>query len=201
MLRRPMRSSFPAIALCAALLSACGGAGAYSPPASAPAGPTDVPPLVIGLALPSGTIGIENDPVFGAVGGFTQQTYSQVLAFAPGTTVRIQNLSASTVHTLNVIGTVSGAPAFPSAPLLSTAAAGTPGVLDASYASGNIAAGALSAPLTLTAGAYYLGCAYHYAGPTNMRSVLVVSAGATPGPQATPASGSGGAGACSGAYC
>ena len=207
-----MRIKFPEI-LCVALISlaACGGGGSggggYSAPTtggSTPAPPTGVASLTIGVALPSGTIGVENDPVYGIVGGYTQAVYSQVMAFAPGASVRIQNLSSTTTHTLNVIGTVSGAPSFPANPTLSSAAAGTPGTLDANYASGNIAPGAIVGPVTLTAGTYYLGCAYHYLSPNNMRSALVVAAAATPGPQATPqpttGGGVGGSG-CVGSYC
>lgn len=197
-----------ALSIAALTLAACGGGGGgYSAPVGGGGGgglpqPPGVQGLVIGLALPTGTIGVENDPVFGTVGGFTQQTYSQVLGFAPGASVKIQNLSSTTIHTFNVIGTVSGAPSFPANPALSTSASGTPGMLDANYASGNIAAGATVGPLTLVAGTYYIGCAYHYQANT-MRSALVVSAAATPGPQATPlpANTSPPAGGCIGNYC
>jgi hypothetical protein len=188
-----MHSKVPGIALsiAALALAACGGGGGgYSPPGGGGGGvvipqPPGVQALVIGLALPTGTIGVENDPMFGTVGGFTQQTYSQVLAFSPGASVKIQNLSSTTIHTLNVVGTVTGAPSFPANPALTTGAAGTPGTLDANFASGNIAPGASIGPLTLVAGTYYIGCAYHYLTNT-MRTALVVAPAATPGPQATP---------------
>lgn len=205
-----MHSKFPGIVLSVAALAlaACGGGGGgYSAPvAGGGGGPVPQPPgvqaLVIGLALPSGTIGIENDPVFGMVGGFTQQTYSQVLGFAPGANIKVQNLSSTTIHTLNVLGTVTGAPSFPANPALTTTASGTPGMLDANFASGNIAPGASIGPLTLVAGTYYIGCAYHYTSNT-MRSALVVSAAATPGPQATPlpAGTTPPGGGCIGNYC
>ncbi len=44
---------------------------------------------VIKLAIPASAIGMENDPTFGSVAGFTQTTFSQVLGFAPGTQVMI----------------------------------------------------------------------------------------------------------------
>lgn len=204
-----MRFNFPGIALTIAALSlaACGGGGGGGI-AAPPAGgggvvvPPGVGPLTIGLALPTGTIGVENDPVFGIVGGFTQQVYSQVMAFSPGTAITIKNLSSTTPHTLNGIGTVSGTPSFPAAPSLTTGPAGTAGKLDASYASGTIAPNATVGPVTLSAGTYYLGCAFHYSS-NQMRSALVVAAAATPGPQATPQpSGPGGGGpGCVGGYC
>lgn len=205
-----MRSKFPGIALsiAALTLAACGGGssgggGASLPVAGVPVQPPGVAALVIGVALPTGTIGVENDPTFGTVGGFTQQTYSQVLAFAPGASVKIQNLSSTTIHTLNVVGAVSGPPSFPANPALSTGASGTPGTIDANFASGNIAPGATIGPFTLVAGTYYIGCAYHYLSNT-MRSALVVAPAATPGPQATPVPSSGNPGGgtgCVGSYC
>jgi plastocyanin len=104
-----------------------------------------------------------------------------VLAFAPGTTITIKNLSSTDAHTLNVLSTS----AFPAAPAMSTGSSGTTS-LDASYASGSIAPGG-SVTVTLSnPGTYYIGCAYHYMDATSMRDVLLVSSTATPGPQATP---------------
>jgi plastocyanin len=173
------------------LLAACGGGGGSgggsvtpgSGPTSTPApSPTGVAANTIGIALPTGPIGTVNSATYGTVGGYTQMTYSQTLAFAPGTTVTIKNLSTTNAHTLNVLSTS----AFPASPTLSTAASGTTS-LDANYASGSIAPGG-SVTVTLSnPGTYYIGCAYHYMDSPSMRDVLLVSANATPGPQATVA--------------
>lgn len=173
------------------LLAACGGGGggggggitpvggSTNPPAPAPTG---VGTNAIGIALPSGPIGTVASATYGTVGGFTQSVYSQTLAFAPGTTITIKNLSATNAHTLNVLSTSS----FPASPTLSTASSGTTS-LDANYASGSIAPGG-SVTVTLSnPGTYYIGCAYHYMNSPSMRDVLLVSSSATPGPQATPA--------------
>lgn len=186
-----------------AALAACGGGGGggVTPTGGGGGGgtqPTPPPPVTantIGIALPSGPIGTVSTASSGTVGGFTQQTYSQTLAFAPGTTVTIKNLSASTAHTLNVLST-SG---FPANPTLSTSASGTSS-LDGSYASGTIAPGGSVTVTLATAGTYYIGCAYHYMNTPSMRDVLVVSASATPGPQATPQPSSGGTPAPGGGY-
>jgi plastocyanin len=150
------------------------------------------------MATPTGTIGSLSTQ-FGMVGGYTQQTYSQVLAFAPGTTITIKNLSSTQVHTLNVLS-MSGFPAQPAT--ISTSESGGAN-LAAGFATGNIPAGG-SMQITLnTPGTYYIGCAYHYNDAVSMRDVLIVSASATPGPQATPppSGGSGGGSGCTGPYC
>jgi plastocyanin len=110
-----------------------------------------------------------------------------VLAFAPGTTVTIKNLSSTTAHTLNVLSTSS----FPASPTLSTTASGSSS-LDANYTSGSIAPGGTVTVTLSNPGTYYIGCAYHYMTSPSMRDVLLVSANATPGPQATPQPTSGG---------
>lgn len=184
-------------------LAACGGGGGGggTPPSNNGGGPTPVPAptgvaaKTIGIALPSGPMGTVNTAPYGTVGGFTQQTYSQVLAFAPGTIVTIKNLSSTNAHTLNVLSTS----AFPASPTLSTASSGT-NSLDGSYASGSIAPGGSVTVTLATAGTYYIGCAYHYMTSPSMRDVLLVSASATPGPQATPAPSSGGTPAPGGGY-
>lgn len=171
----------------AASLAACGGGsgGSVAPPGGGGPTPTPVPSGAgaesIGIALPSGPIGTVDSAQFGVLGGFTQQTYSQVLAFPPGTTVTLKNLSSTTPHTLNVLGTS----AFPAAPSLSTSASGS-STLDANYASGSIAPGGSVTVTLSTPGTYYIGCAYHYMTSPSMRDVLLVSSSATPGPQATP---------------
>lgn len=183
-----------------ASLTACGGGGGYSPPSGGGGGGSQPPPSgvgtkTVGLALPDGTIGTVHSS-FGVVGGYTQSTYSQVLAFAPGTTITLKNLSSNTVHTLNVLST-SG---FPANPALSAAAAGGSD-LAAGFASGNIPAGGTMTVTLNTPGTYYIGCAYHFHDAVSMRDVLMVSASATPGPQATPQPSGSGGGGCTGIYC
>lgn len=179
-----------------ATLVACGGGGgggSVSPPSSpggggtpAPA-PTGVAAMTIGMAVPSGTIGSVNTAPFGVVGGYTQQVYSQVLAFAPGTQITIKNLSTSGPHTLNVLSMSS----FPANPTLDSSSSNSTS-LDASYRSGTINPGG-SVTVTLSnPGTYYIGCAFHYFDAVSMRDVLLVSSSATPGPQATPQPSSGG---------
>jgi len=196
------------LAALAVSLAACGGgaAGGYSPPGttggttSSP--PTGVSSFTIGFALPDGTIGVVKDPTFGTVGGYTQNVYSQTIAFPPGTVVTLRNLSTSTDHTLNVLST-TGFPAAPSLP--TTASGGT--ALTAGYTSGTIHGGQSVSVTLSTPGVYYIGCAYHYMDAISMRDVIQVSSSAVPGPQATPQPSSGGGGfggggnGCIGPYC
>lgn len=184
-------------------LAACGGGGGTSgggytggsPPVAAtptpsptpvPAAPTPTPtavPQQISMAIPSSAMGSVNDPVLGAIGGYTQALYSQTLAFVPGAQIMIKNAQAvagGIPHTLNVVSQSS----FPAAPAISTTASGGT-TMSATFASGNVAAQQSIGPITLAAGTYFIGCAYHYAS-NSMRTVLTVSASATPGPQATP---------------
>ena len=174
-------------------LSACGGGGGGAAPSTVGVTttpvttPTQAPtatPQVITMALPGGSaIGTETDPTYGAVAGYTEQSYSQVLAFPPGMQVMIVNgqpSTSATPHTLNVLSQTS----FPANPALSTAAAGGT-TLAAGFASGSINAGSQVGPITLTAGTYYVGCGFHYLSNA-MRTVLVVAANTNPGPQATP---------------
>ena len=153
------------------------------PPAPSVSSPAAIPPStqqVISVAFPTTAIGRETDPTFGAVAGYTQSTFSQVLGFAPGTQIMIRNADATRPHTLGDLGTV-GFPASGSA--LSTTRTNS-ATFGPNWQSGNLNAGQIVGPITLTAGTYYIGCAYHYASD-GMRDVLVVAAGATPGPQAT----------------
>jgi predicted lipoprotein with Yx(FWY)xxD motif len=156
-----------------------------TPPPSATVAPTATPApstqQIVGIALPTGTMGSLTDPAFGLIGGYTEATSSQVLFFASGTQVMIKNLSAGDVHTLNVLSTTGP---FPANPTLSPTAAGG-STLAAGYASGSVNAGTLVGPVTLQTGTYWIGCAFHYA-RNNMRDVLIVGGTATPGPQATP---------------
>ncbi len=174
----------------AASLAACGGGSSGStgvtPPPGAAATPspasTTPPPVttqqVVTLALPSSAIGVVDDPTFGTVAGFTQTVFSQVLGFAPGSQIMVRNGQSSVPHTFNVVSTTG----FTNAALSTSASGGS--AVGGGFASGVIAPGALAGPFTLAGGTYWLGCAFHYAS-NGMRTVLVVAAGATPGPQAT----------------
>lgn len=180
-----------------ALLVACGGGG-YSAPGGGNGGGGGggggggVSGDTIGMSLPTSSIGHENDPSWGAVGGYTQSARSQVIAFPPGTTITIKNLSSTIKHTLNVISTTSGPPAnFPSNPSLSISASGGT-TFGAGYASGSVNPGDSVSVTLANPGTYLVGCAYDYVN-YNMRDVIEVSSSATPGPQATsPPSGGGG---------
>lgn len=139
-----------------------------------------VPPKTIGFELPGEGLGVIVDPKYGPLGGYTQKTRSQVIAFKPGVTITLLNLSKSLSHTLNVVG-LNG---FPANPTLIIGPSGGP--LQAGYASGVISPGK-SVTVTLSkAGIYYVGCYFHYHSIPSMRDVIKVKAGATPGPQATP---------------
>jgi hypothetical protein len=177
----------------AALLAACGGGGGTSAGGGGgftPITPTPTPTptstattstqQVITMALPSTAMGSRSDPTFGLIGGFTQQQYSQVLGFAPGAQIMIQNGQNGLPHTLGVVSTTG----FDSGSSLSLQPTGG-STIQAGFNTGNINGGALVGPFTLTAGTFYIGCAYHYQSDT-MRTVLQVAANATPGPQATP---------------
>lgn len=195
-----------AAGLAALALAACGGGGSSgyggggggTTPGVPTATHAPVAPTTIGIGLPTG-LGTETDPTWGGpVGGFTEASYSQVLAFPVGTTVTIMNLASSTAHTLNVIGSAAAPPAsFPGSPALPTTASG--GALGTGYSSGSIAGGG-SVTVTLSnPGTFLIGCAFHYAS-NQMRDVIEVSNTATPGPQATPPPTTGGGTGC-GAYC
>lgn len=185
-----------------ASLTACGGGGgggSSTPPSMGGGGggtppPSGVGAQTIGMALPTGAIGSVNTPPFGLVGGYTQSVYSQVVAFPPGTTITLKNLSTNTAHTLNVLSTTG----FPGSPALSTTASGGT-TLAMGFASGAIAPGGTMSITLSTPGTYYIGCAFHYLS-NNMRDVVMVSASATPGPQATPQPSSGGGGGGGGGY-
>jgi plastocyanin len=206
-----------ALAIVAAALVACGG---RTGPGSGPTGSTMVlPPIdndltvtavlpkhTIGEELPSEGLGRINMPFWHAtVGGYTQMTHSQVLAFPPGTTITIRNLSKINQHTLNVVKVITGHVAdFPPNPSLPLAAHGH-GKLEAGYASGVINPGKSVTVHLDKEGTYLIGCAFHYNyAPSPMRDILVVSKKAKPGPQATtdptsrptatPTSGGGGGG-------
>lgn len=163
-------------------LGSIGGSGVSSPT------PSPLPPTAIGVAIPTQKIGVENDPTWGIVGGYTQSQTSQVLAFPPGSKITVKNLSSSDVHTLNVIAQTSGPPpAWPKSPSLSFYPSGK-GVLGIGYASGTLSPGDAVTVTLSKPGIYLIGCAYHYIYP-GMRDVIQVSASATPGPTASPGPG------------
>ncbi|HZV77261.1 MAG TPA: SCO family protein [Candidatus Babeliales bacterium] len=183
----------PAFWLCtllAAAAAACtngGGLGSVGGIGGSGA-PSPLPSSAIGVAIPTGKIGVEDDPVWGTISGYTQNKTSQVLAYPPGAKITIENLSSTTPHTLNVIAETSGPPPhWPASPSLSFNPSGN-GVLGLGYASGTLNPGA-SVTVTLSKpGIYQIGCAYHYV-EFNMRDIIQVVAGATPGPTASPGPG------------
>jgi protein SCO1/2 len=185
----------PALAAAFALVAggavaACTNGGGLGSINSGGGGPTPSPPPSngIGLGIPTGNIGVENDPVWGTVSGYTQDKTSQVLAYPPGATVTVTNLSSSSPHTLNVVGvTASPPPNWPQNPSLSFSPTGN-GVLGSDYASGTIDPGKSVKIKLKNPGTYLIGCAFHYI-EFNMRDVIQVVAGATPGPTASPGSG------------
>lgn len=184
------------LAIVAGVLVACAGrsgGGNMLPQTANVELPQIGPDLRIEAAMPKNTVGVEYMPEgLGSikmkfwktvVGGFTQSTYSQTLAFPPGTKITIRNISKSDTHTLNVVSEVSGPPAnFPASPQLSVKAHGK-GIFGTGYASGPLAPGK-SVTVTLNKeGTYLIGCAYHY--KYGMRDIVQVSSKAKPGPQAT----------------
>jgi cytochrome oxidase Cu insertion factor (SCO1/SenC/PrrC family) len=170
------------------VITACTNGGGFGSVGGGGGAPSPLPSSAIGVAIPTGRMGVENDPVWGTISGYTQEQTSQVLAFHPGLKIKIENLSKTTPHTLNVIGTASGPPPhFPKNPSLTFSPRGN-GVLGTSYASGSLNPGA-SVMVTLSKpGIYLIGCAYHYI-EFHMRDVIQVIAGATPGPTASPGPG------------
>lgn len=186
-----MKVHRPALGLGALVLAVAGactnGGGLVNAPGGGGA-PSPLPSAAIGVAIPTGKIGVENDPVWGTVGGYTQDKTSQILAFPPGSTITIQNLSQNTPHTLNVITTTKGPPPkWPSNPSLTFSPSGN-GVLGVKYASGSLNPRATVKVKLSNPGIYLIGCAYHYFG-LNMRDVIQVVASATPGPTASPGPG------------
>jgi hypothetical protein len=176
-----------------ALVAGCGGGssgGGSMAPASVPV-PTPTATAVVTatpqeiiMSLPGSTgIGTQTDPVYGAIAGYTEQTFSQVLGFVPGAQIMIvngQSAAQATPHTLNVLSQTS----FPANPTLTQTASGG-STIAAGFQSGTVSAATTIGPFTLTAGLYYIGCGFHYLS-NGMRTVLNVAAAATPGPQATP---------------
>ncbi|MGC1379590.1 MAG: SCO family protein [Candidatus Baltobacteraceae bacterium] len=150
--------------------------------------PSPLPSQAIGVAIPTGKIGVVNDPTWGTVSGYTQNQTSQVLAFPPGAKITVTNLSSVDPHTLNVIAVASAPPAnFPPSPSISFYPNGH-GVLGPGYASGTLNPGSSITVTLKNPGIYLIGCAYHYV-EFAMRDVIQVVAGATPGPTASPGKG------------
>lgn len=186
------RSSFGigAVALAlAATLAACGGggggtSGGVGGGGGIPSGPvpTSTPvstQQIVTMALPTTAMGQRTDPTFGVIGGYTQQQFSQTLAFAPGSQIMIANGQAGTPHTFGVVSTTG----FDSGAALNTSATGG-NTIQAGFNTGSVNGDTTVGPFTLAAGLYYIGCAFHYQS-NQMRTVLNVAASATPGPQAT----------------
>jgi protein SCO1 len=163
-------------------LGSIGGGGGGGSPSPLPTS------SAIGVAIPTGKIGVENDPTWATISGYTQEQTSQVLAFPPGAKITVTNLSKTTPHTLNVIATTTGPPpAWPKSPNLSFYPSGN-GVLGSGYASGTLNAGQSVTVKLSKPGIYLIGCAFHYI-EFNMRDIIQVVAGATPGPTASPGPG------------
>jgi cytochrome oxidase Cu insertion factor (SCO1/SenC/PrrC family) len=183
---RPARAATPLFVLIGLALVACtNGGGLGSTGGGGGGSPSPLPSTGIGVGIPTGKIGVETDPVWGSVSGYTQSQTSQVLAFPPGVKITITNLSTTDPHTLNVIAATKGPPPqWPASPSLSFSPNGN-GQLGPNYASGSLNPGA-SVKVTLSnPGMYLIGCAYHYVA-LNMRDVIQVVAGASPGPTASP---------------
>jgi len=192
-----------ALAFVAAVLVACGGRTA--PGFSGSSGtnmlpsidrdlavtasvPASVPRNTIGEELPDEGLGsIDAKSWKAVVGGYQQTQRSQVLAFPPGTTLTIRNLSKINQHTLDVVKVITGHVAeFPHNVNLSMTAHGN-GKLAAGYASGVINPGKSVTVHLDKEGTYIIGCAFHYEyAASPMRDVLIVSKKVKPGPQATP---------------
>jgi len=164
--------------IAALALAACGGRSATAVDggsAFTPQAPFAItftlPKDTIGEELPSEGVGSRKDPTWGKIGGFTQTTKAQVLAFPPNTTVTIRNLSKINQHTLNVVGKAAKPPAhFPANPPLGFSAKGG-GKLGIGYASGTINPGATVKVKLSKPGTYLIGCAFHYF--QGMRDVIL----------------------------
>jgi plastocyanin len=186
------KSGIVVLAAIACALAACGGGTPTNPAASNTFVQSLGPDTVVHFTLPKDTIGEElpsegvktkQDPSWGLVGGFTQSTTAQVLAFPPGTIVTIKNLSSSISHTLDVVAKRKKPPAnFPSNPSLPTQAHGN-GILGLGYASGIIGPGKTVTVTMSHKGNYLIGCAFHYA--EGMQDVVRIFPKATPGPTFT----------------
>jgi plastocyanin len=184
-------------ALAACALAACGGGGMghAGNPGALPmtvhsfqvgddmVADVNLPKNTVGEELPGEGVGTVKDKAWGMVGGFTQMTHAQVLAFPPGTKITIRNLSKTTQHTFDVVAKTSHGPAkFPSKGPSINAQGGK--TLAVGYASGPINPGKFVTLTLSKPGTYLIECAFHYG--EGMQDVLIVEANAKPGPQGTP---------------
>jgi len=184
-IRRISLGAMPIFFALAACSGGGGGGGGNGPmPVQTP---TPTTQNQVTMALPTSVIGTTTAGALGAIGGYTQSVYSQTLGFVPGQQIMIKNGQSTTPHTLGDTGASGSFPAGQPATL--TLAGTGSSTLSAGWQSGTINPTQSIGPITLSAGTYLIGCAYHYAS-NGMRDVLVVAAGATPGPQASPPPGS-----------
>jgi hypothetical protein len=194
------RVAIAAIVIGAATAAGCGGGGGGGTSVNGP-GPGPQPSIsavpAVQIVLFAKNVGQINEPPFGTVQGFTQQNFSQVLGLSPGQQIMLTNGDTVT-HTFNVYSVYPTPP--PPGGTLDTTPSGTT-VLDAGFRSGPIAPGGSVGPLTVTSstGNFFIACAFHF-GSNNMQDGVVVQVGATPGPQASVASG-GTPPPCKGPYC
>jgi hypothetical protein len=169
-----------ALVACGGGGSGGGGGGSVPPPVmtSAPVNHQQV----IRLAVPTSAMGYLSSQ-YGLIGGYTQDVTSQVLGFSPGQQVMIANAQAAggPPHTLGDTGGQSFGATPP--PLSMSPVGGS--TLSPGFQTGTLNPGQSIGPITLSAGTYYVGCAYHYS-TLGMRDVLIVAANAQPGPEATP---------------
>jgi hypothetical protein len=179
------------IGILVAAATACGGGGGGAgnryggPPPPTSTTPPGTTQQVVRAALPSSAIGTENDPTFGLIAGYTQTQTSQVLGYSPGQQVMIENAQSTSSGVPHTLGDTGGQGGFPQNANLSMQS-NTPngGTLSAGFQTGTIQPQTMRGPFTLATGTYFIGCFYHFA--EGMRDVLVVAAGAGPGPAATP---------------
>jgi hypothetical protein len=192
------RGAIAALAVAAATAAGCGGGGGGSTTAPGPGPlPSNSSVPAIQIVLFAKNVGSINVPPFGTVQGFTQQAFSQVLGLSPGQQIMLTN-GDNVTHTFNVYATYPTPP--PLGGTLDTSSSGT-SVLDVGYRSGPILPGASVGPLTVTnnVGNLYIACAFHF-GSNQMQDGAIVNVNATPGPQASIASG-GSPPPCKGPYC
>ena len=118
------------------------------------------------------------------IGGFTQMTYAQVLAFPPGTKITVHNLSKTTEHTFNVVGKttkVAGQVPRETAVVHSQRRQVRSSLVSLAARSNQENR---SRSRSQKRGTYLIECAFHY--KEGMRDVLIVEKKAKPGPQGTP---------------
>jgi hypothetical protein len=193
------RGAIAALAIAAATVAGCGGGGGGGSTTAPGPGPQPSNSAIpaVQIVLFAKNVGSINAPPFGVVQGFTQQAFSQVLGLTPGQQIMLTN-GDNVTHTFNVYSVYPTPP--PPGGHLDTSPSGT-SVLDAGYRSGPIAPGASVGPLTVTnnVGNLYIACAFHF-GSNQMQDGAIVNVNATPGPQASIASG-GSPPPCKGPYC